>query len=63
MSASISKRQLNEAVRELAQVDRPAAVAILARFKALNTVKLPPEAWRPVFDACEEARAKIAGTS
>ena len=55
----VTKAKLNEAVRALAQVDRPAAVAILARFNALNTVKLPPEKWRPVFDEITEALKKF----
>jgi len=61
--ASISKRQLNEAVTALAKLDRPAAVEILARFNVLNTAELQPEAWRAVFEACEEARSKIVSTS
>ncbi len=60
---AIEKRQLNEAIMALANLNRPAAVAILAKFGVLNTAELQPEAWRAVFDACEEARAKIAGTS
>jgi hypothetical protein len=58
----VTKAKLNAAVMALAKLDRPAAVAILARFDALNTVKLKPELWQAVFEACEEARAKIAGT-
>jgi hypothetical protein len=59
----MEKRQLDESVRALAKVDRPAAVAILAKFGVLTTAELQPEAWRPVYGACEEARAKIASTS
>jgi hypothetical protein len=62
MSDHISKPQLNEAVTALAKIDRPAAVAILERYGVLNTATLPPEKWRAVFEACEEARAKIAST-
>jgi hypothetical protein len=58
--SEITKENLNAAVKALATKDRSAAVAILARFDALNTAELQPEAWRAVFEACEEARAKIA---
>jgi hypothetical protein len=57
----ITKKQLNDTVVALARLDRPAAVAILADVGdgALNTVKLKPELWQPVFEACEAARKKI----
>jgi len=55
----ISKQQLNEAVTALAKLDRSEAVTILARFNVLTTAELKPEAWRAVFEACEEARSKI----
>jgi hypothetical protein len=61
---AISKQKLNEAVTALAKLDRPAAVEILERYGVLNTVVLPPEKWRPVFEACEEALKKFdASTS
>ena len=62
---NISKQQLNEAVRRLEQVDRPQAVAILADVGdgALNTVKLKPELWQPVFEACEAALKKLESAS
>jgi hypothetical protein len=63
MEMNISKQQLNAAVQALAKLDRPAAVAILARFDALNTVKLQPEAWRAVFEACEEALKKFGAST
>ena len=56
---SISKTELNDAIKK---IDRPAAVAILARYGVLNTVVLPLEYWQAVFDACEEAR-KVATKS
>jgi hypothetical protein len=43
MEMNISKQQLNKAVTALAKLDRPAAVAILARFNASNTVELKHE--------------------
>jgi len=63
MTVSISKQQLNDAVKQLARIDRPAAVAVLDRFGVLTTAELLPDAWPAVLAACEDARAKIAGTS
>lgn len=64
MSTSISKQQLNAAVKALAKLDRPAAVDILARFGAINTVELKTELWQAVFESCEAALKKFdASTS
>lgn len=55
------KQQINEVVKKLAQVDRPAAVEILARFGVENTVKLKHEdiaAAYAAFIEALDARAK-----
>jgi hypothetical protein len=54
--SEITKQILNSAVKALAEKDRPAAVLILAKFGAMNTVELPPEKWQAVYD---EALSKI----
>ena len=55
-----AKRQLNDAVVALVKKGhRPEAVAILARFGLLNTVKIKPEDIAPVHAAFEEALAKL----
>jgi hypothetical protein len=62
-----TRDELNAAVKALAKLDRPAAVAILARYGALTTPQIKHEDVLSVtaafVEACEEARAKIAGTS
>jgi hypothetical protein len=50
VSASISKQQLNAAVKQLEAKDRPAAVEILGCYGVLNTAVLPPEKWQAVYD-------------
>lgn len=60
MEMNNTKAKLNEAVNALAKIDRPAAVAILAKFGVLTTASLPTELWQPVLEAFEEARSKIA---
>jgi hypothetical protein len=56
---TVTKQQLNDAVRALARKNRPAAVAILARFDVLTAAVLPPEHWQAVHDTCMEALAKL----
>jgi hypothetical protein len=55
---SITKDQLNKAVLKVAAKSRDVAEAILAKFKATNTVTLPVEQWQAVYDAFEEEIAK-----
>jgi hypothetical protein len=61
MSTSISKQQLNEAVKALAAKDRPAAVAILARYGALTAPELRPEDIPAAHAAFVEALKKFDG--
>jgi hypothetical protein len=56
---SITRHELNNAVQALAKTDRPAAVLVLAKFGAMNTVEISPEAWQAVYDECTEAVAKL----
>jgi hypothetical protein len=59
--AVVSKLELNEAFKSLASKDRPAAVAILARYDALSTPELKPEdipAVHAAFIEALDARAK-----
>jgi hypothetical protein len=58
MSTPITKQQLNETVKQLAAVDRPAAAAVLAKFGVENTVKLKPEDFPAVHVELVEALAK-----
>jgi hypothetical protein len=59
VAPSIDKAKLNAAVLKVAAKDREAAMEILAKFGAKNTVTLPPEQWQAVYDAFEEEIAKI----
>lgn len=59
----LSKDKLNKAVLAVAGVDRDAAIALLAKFGVSNTATLPVEKYQAVFDAFEEAKAKIDAAS
>jgi hypothetical protein len=57
---TVTKHLLDDAVRALAKKDRPATVALLAKFGALTTPELPPEQWQAVYEACVEALAALS---
>jgi hypothetical protein len=50
---------VNAAIKKLAAVDRPKAVAILTKQKVERTTQLKPEQYQVVLDDCEEATAEI----
>lgn len=57
---AITKPQLNGAIKAL---PRPVALAILDKFGVLTTADLKSEQWQAAYDACQEARSKIASTT
>lgn len=56
-----ARAELNAAVKALAKMDRPAAVAILARYDVLTTAELKPEDIPAAHAAFVEALNKFDG--